>query len=489
MSIKQKEKSIKKNFVFFAIKSAMSVLFPLISFPYASRILGVEGIGNVQYCTSIISYYALFAALGIGTYAIREGVKFRDDRYKFSKFASEILVINSVSTLIVYFVLAGGILGHFFVGHEPVMIVCSLSIFCTTISIEWIYQIREEYVYISIRTIIVQIVALIFLFLLVRNQENVVEYAAVITFASGGYCLFNFIYARKYVDLRLDFNLELKKHLKAVIVIFGNNVASSIYLHLDTVMLGFYYGDYEVGLYSVAMNIMAIMRGIINSISAVVMPRLSYYYETDQKDKYLMLLRKGIHVDMLFSIPCMVGIICLSRSIILLFSGPAYLDAVTACRILAINLVFATLDNVMYCQILIPHHLEKQGCIGTGLGAVLNLLLNSLLIPQFLREGAAVASLLAELIVFIFFLYQLRKLFSFKKLFSETYKLIISALSIVVIVWCVEMLISNLILQIFFSVVISAVIYFGILLLLRYRLVEEEFYQVRGKLIKMFKRN
>lgn len=476
MSLKQKggEKSIKANLLFYSIKSAMAVIFPLVSYPYASRILDVEGIGKVQYCNSVISYFALFAALGIGTYAVREGVGVRNDRKRFSRFSKEIFTINLLSTAIVYVVLLAMLGFHIFAGYETIMAVCSLSILCTTLSVEWVYQIEEDYVYISIRTIFVQLAALMFLFVFVREKGDLIPYSLVLTFASGGYCLYNLFHARKYVDFREKSKLRLRRHFKGILAIFAVNVASSIYLNVDVVMIGLFYGDYQVGLYSTAVKIVVILRGIINSVSTVFMPRLSYYHEIGEEKKYIALLKKGVQISLMFSIPCMIGLIGLGKNIILLFSGKNFLGAVTACQILAVNLVFSTLDNLMYCQILIPHHREKQGCIGTIIGAVSNLILNAILIPRFLIEGAAVATLLAECIVFLYFLYQAKDILSFRELFGGTQKLAFGSAAVVLVVLVHKLLIQNMVLQTVSCVVFSVLAYFGVLLLVRYELVETE---------------
>lgn len=474
--ILKKQKSLKINFIFYAIKSAMAVLFPLISFPYASRILGVAGIGKVQYCSSIISYFALVASLGISTYAIREAVKLRDDRKSFSKFAKEIFTINLISTLFTYVVLFLCILFHLFDGYIVILLSYSLSIICTTLSVEWIYQAEEEYVYISIRTILVQFIALIFMFLFVKTEKDTLAYSLVLVFSSGGYCIFNLIHAKKYVDFGIKVKLELLKHIKSIMIIFGTNIASSIYLNLDMVMLGWIYGDYQVGLYSAAVKINVIIRGLINSISTVLLPRLSLYQEEQKKMKYLSLLRKGLQITLLFSISSAVGLICLSEEIILLFSGKDFLQASTTCCILAINLIFSTLDNVIYWQILIPHHFEKKGCFGTIIGALMNLILNALLIPSFLIEGAAIASLLSELTVFIFFLYHIRKILPISELFRETYKLLIGALGIAISVMLIKKMIDILILKIIISVVVAVILYFSILVILKYTIVLDELF-------------
>ena len=482
-----KSKSLKTNFIFYCAKAIMTVLFPIISFPYASRILNVEGIGIVQYCTSVVSYFTLIAGLGISTYAIREGVKVKNNYHLFSKLVLEIFTINVISTIFAYILLFAGIFLRFFDGYIPVLLGCSCTTLFTTLSVEWIYQAQEEYVYISIRTIVTQLISLILLFLFVRSETDTVAYSLVLSFSSGGYCLFNLFTARKYVDFKAHYNLELKKHIKNILIIFSTNIATSIYLNLDVLMIRFFSNNYQVGLYSAATKINIILRGLINSVSTVLMPRLTFYQSEKKQDQYFHLLQKGMQFAVMISISCAVGLSALSKELIMLINGKNFISASTTCQILAFNMVFSVLDNVIYTQILIPNNREKDGCNGTIVGAVSNLILNSIFIPLKGIEGAAIASLIAELAVFLYFLWIMRKTFQFRYLFCECWKPVAASLGIVLSVFIVKHIIRNYLLQIFFSIFISVIIFFGLLFILNFSLITDEWGNFKNKLSKVSK--
>ena len=482
------QKSLRTNFIFYCIKSAMNVIFPLISFPYASRILDVEGIGKVQYCTSIISYVTLIAGLGISSYAIRESAKIKYDKIKFSQLILEIFSINVISTLIAYFLLFIGISVHLFDGYIPILLTCSLNTLCTTLSVEWIYQAQEEYVYISIRTILTQTIAIILMFIFVKNCSDTIAYSLVLVFASGGYCLINFFGALKYIDFHHKYILKPLKHIKNILIMFSTTIAASIYLNLDILMIRFFSSDYQVGLYSAATNINVALRGILNSISAVLMPRLSYYQSFEKKNAYESLLQKGFQFSIMLELPCAVGITCLSPELILLINGSNFLDASTACCILAFNMIFSVLDNVIYTQILIPGGNEHQGCKGTCLGAISNLILNTIAIPFYGIEGAAVASLLAEFIVFLYFINHIRKTLNIHLLFAESYKPFIASLSIIFSVILIKYYIKYFISRILLSIIIAPIFYFSFLIIFKYKLVTEELSHVKQIFLKTLKK-
>ena len=174
--VQGKEKSLKINMILNAIKGIMSIVFPLISFPYVSKILGVENIGKYNFSNSIINYVVLFAGLGIATYAIREGARLRNKKEEIEKFSSEMFSINIISTVVAYiglFILL--IIVPKFHEYTSLLIILSLQVIFKTIGIEWIYSIYEDYAYITLRSIIFQVLSLILLFLFVKTQNDVTD--------------------------------------------------------------------------------------------------------------------------------------------------------------------------------------------------------------------------------------------------------------------------------------------------------------------------
>ena len=100
----RKKASLKINFIMNSILTMSQFIFPLITFPYISRILLPVGTGKVSFATSIVSYFALFAQLGIPTYGIRACAKVRDDKKELTRTVQEIFIINLVMSLITYVV-------------------------------------------------------------------------------------------------------------------------------------------------------------------------------------------------------------------------------------------------------------------------------------------------------------------------------------------------------------------------------------------------
>lgn len=204
-----KQKSLAMNAFLNSFRSVMNIIFPLITFPYVSRILTVEGMGIYNFSSSIVNYFMLIAALGISTYAIREGAKYRTDKSKITQFSSEMFTINLCSTVLAYLLLFLCLIVFSKLRNYTICIlIFSLQIFFTTIGTEWIYQIYEDYSYITVRSIIFQIISIILLFTFVKGPDDYLNYAGITVFSAVGSNILNFIHARKYCNIHIVFHIN-----------------------------------------------------------------------------------------------------------------------------------------------------------------------------------------------------------------------------------------------------------------------------------------
>lgn len=451
------EKSISKNFIFNFIKTLLNLLFPLITFPFASRVLGVDNLGKVQYCNSIISYFSLIASLGISLYAVRQGSKYRDNKSELSKFSKEILIINSCSLLLAYSLFIMYLLFFFYKPYYMLIVICSFTMFFSTFAIDWLYQIKEDYAYITMRSFAIQLFSLILLILLVKTENDYVIYAFISIIGSSGSFIFNIWNARKYIEIRKVNSIELKKHIKPIFTIFGISIASSIYLNLDTVMLGSMVNTVAVGLYSSASKVSQIVKMLITAFSNVLFPRLSNYVARNKLKEYKKLFYISIKLILCLSIPAAMGMVMLSKEIIILFSGEAYVQASLAAKILSINIIFSIIDGALYYQVLLPFGKEKFASFGTAIGAFVNLILNFFMIPIFSFHGAAFTTLLSEMCVFIMLYYYANKILNLKCILIGMIRYVLYSIPIVLLCFVFRMFLSNI------SLIISSV-FGGILL-------------------------
>ena len=397
-------KSLKSNFVYNLLNTSLGILFPLISFPYASRILMAERIGEVNFFQSIIQYVLLLTSLGIPMYAIREIAKVRDNVALRNKTLLEILILNLILTVLGYCIIFIILMTVDKVQvNVPLFLILSLSIILTTVGCDWFYQGVEDFKYITIRGIVVRSLALILLFLLVKTEQDVLYYAICITVGSLGGNIFNFVRLTKYVKFSELVSNDLKpfRHIKPVLRIFVLNLIISIYVNLNVVMLGFMKNNESVGLFTSATKLTQVILSVVTSLGAVLLPRMSNMISNNQMLEFRELSQKSLDFISVITLPIVFGLIILSDFIIPIFCGDTYSDAILTLQILAPVIILIGVSNVLGIQILYPQGKENIVIFSTILGALVNVILNLWLIPLYSQNGAAVATLFAELVVTI----------------------------------------------------------------------------------------
>ncbi len=463
-----KHKSLKKNAVYSFIKAFMNLVFPLISFPYASRILLADGIGKVNFANSIIEYFVMVATLGIGGYATREATRFRDDKTLLNKFCKEILIINLVSTAVAYFLL---LISFVFISkfseYRMLLIVCSTKILFTTIGMDWLYNAHEEYKYITVRSVFFQLLSLVLLFTCVKTKDDYVTYALMGVFSSVGSNICNIFYSRKFFNFFEKTKIELKKHLRPILIFFGMTCASKFHTALDSVMLGFMLNDVSVGYYSAANKIRGLVEGVITAVIYTFMPRSSYYLEKNQMNEYNALVSRTVNISLFFSIPASVGIIVIARPLILLFSGEDFLGALPSMIIMAPIVFTAAISSAITNVILTPKRLERYILYSEIIGFVLNIILNAILIPICGVFGAGLATLIVESVITLY-----RFIFSFSSLknchiFKNLVQIIISCAIMYISLLFILRIINNAFIEIIVSTILGSMIYALCMLALR----------------------
>lgn len=454
-----KQKSLKLNFIMNSILAMSQFIFPLITFPYVSRILLPVGTGKVSFATSLISYFSMFAQLGIPTYGIRACAKVRDNREELTRTAQELLAINIVMDIISYGVL---FLALIFIPRlqedRTLYVVVSATIFLTSIGMEWLYKALEQYTYITVRSIIFKFIALVVMFLLIHKQEDYVIYGGISILASSASNIFNFINVRRYIDLKPVGNYNFRRYLKPICVFFAMSCATTIYTHLDTVMLGFMATDADVGYYNAAIKIKTILVSVVTSLGTVLLPRASYNIEHGQIDTFWRISRKAINFVFLVATPLTVYFILFAKEGIYFLSGSAYAGSIIPMQLIMPTLLFIGLSNILGIQILVPLGKEKIVLYSEIAGAIVDIIINAILIPQYTSAGAAIGTLVAEFVVLLILYLALKK--DVTKIFmSIHYFKIILALFLTTIasLWVKSLDFGN-----FLTLLISAVLFFGV---------------------------
>ena len=405
----QGNKSLKLNFLMNVMLTMSSFVFPLITFPYISRILLPIGTGKVSFATSIVTYFSMFAQLGIPTYGIRACARVRDSREKLTRTAQELLGINlimSVISYVVLFILLFTV--PKFRAEKNLYVILSFTIILTAIGMEWLYKALEQYTYITIRSVIFKFMALIAMFLLVHKQKDYVVYGGITIFAASASNVLNLLNAHKYIDLKPIGNYNFKRHMKPILIFFAMSCATTIYTNLDTVMLGFMSTDTDVGYYNAAVKIKVILVSIVTSLGTVLLPRASYYIQQGKLDEFRRITKKALNFVILLAMPLMLYFIYYAKEGIYFLSGNAYSGSIVPMQVIMPTLFLIGITNILGIQILVPMGREKVVLYSEIAGAIVDVIVNALLIPKYASTGAALGTLIAEFAVLVVQFYALR---------------------------------------------------------------------------------
>ena len=476
--------SIKTNFAFNLVHKISGVLFPMITFPYVSRILLADGIGHVNFFNSIIQYIVMFASLGIPTYAIREIARVRDDEDKRNKATIEILILFLFLSVLGYFTvgLLSCTIGKIS-SDIPLFLILSTSIFFTAIGCEWFYQGIEDFKYVTIRSLITRIVGVVLLFVFVQDKNDTYWYALYIVFGILGGNMFNFLRLKKYNLLsNLKFR-ELRpfKHFVPALHVFALNVIISIYIQLNSVMLGFLSTETAVGLFTASSKLSHVLLGVSGALGNVMLPHMSNVIVSGNRDRFNELSSKIMQLVVMVSLPISIGLVVLSNSLIILFCGNSYSEAVPCLVILSPIVLAIGMSNVIGMQILYPLGKLNLVMLTTGIGALINLILNLLLIPSLAQNGAAISTTVAEIAVTISMLYFGRKYLNFNFADKSYLLYVISSIIMALILYYFNGFFENHVANLVYVFTIGVFTYFLCLYIFR----EKLFIDYLNKYIKL----
>lgn len=463
-----KEKSITKNSIYYAIYQALNVIFPFLTGMYVARILLPDAVGTVAYAQNIAQYFVILAFLGIPTYGVREIAKVRNNRRERSKVYSELLLINFISTCIfsaIYLILILSVTS--FHANLSLYLVTGSAIALNALNNSWLYEGMEEFRFISIRNIVFKAMCFLLLVLLVRGPENYIRYAMITVLGTAGNYVINIAYAPKFVRFRLK-DLNLKRHMASIMLLVVVNLAIELYSLVDVTMLGAMSTSKNVAYYSYASRINKIFIQIINAFTVVIVPRIAFYYKEGRKEDFNRLLSKTLETIFVLGIPLVIGIqICASDAITLIYSS-AFLPSANVFRILSWVLIISPVGYLLGSRVLLVTDHEKTMVLCVGIGAAVNVIGNAILIPRFVEYGAAIASVLSEIVVMVVYVNFGKKYFKISGESKNILKVVLA--SLVMGAYCLlvdRFIIGDTNIRIFLRLVVqvlgACVIYFGML--------------------------
>ncbi len=457
--------SIAKNAIYNAIKTITVIVFPLISFPYLSRTLHAENIGKINVACSIINYFILIGSLGINTYAIRECSKVKDDKKHLGKISSQLFSIN-ICTMLFSYALLGILLVFAADIQKYAILICifSLNILFSTLGADWLNTAMEDFKYISIRTAGFQLVSLIGLIAFVKEPDDYIKYVCISVLSTSGANIINILYRRRFCKVSFTKKMEIKKHLKPILLLFSLLLSQSILSNLDITMLGFLEGDVAAGYYSTAVKLYGMVERTISSTVFVLFPQFSYWFALKDYKQINSMLHSTLNFIVISSAPCALGLCLLAKEILVVVCGKEYASASVALSILSLAMFFNLLGAGFWGNtILLSSNREGQFTVACIASSLFNGIANYFLIPVFGMNGAAFTTLLSVLVIFVISAAKKDKNIYIGYSFKELFPVIIGCIIIGSICCICKVYISNYILRIIICILTSGISYLAIL--------------------------
>ncbi len=453
-------KGIKSNFIYNAIYRMTSILVPLITMPYLSRTICAEGLGEYAFAFSVASYFNLFILLGLPTYGNRTVAYSKKDKSELSRNFWSIYFFQMILGIIVnllYFV-------YLFLFSRDFTIALAISpiVISSIIDLNWCMQGLEEFKKISFRDIFLKILSTLAVFIFVKNTEDTWKYAVILSTSTFVSQVITLPIVIRNVGFTVPNTNEVLKHIKPNLILFIPTIAVSIYKVMDKIMLGILSNDVEVGLYHSSEHIVGVPLALITALGTVMLPRISSILSSGNDKNISDIFNKSISFAMFVSNAMCFGIMSVAKEFVPIFYGDGFEKCVYIFYLLLPSCVFLAFANVVRTQYLIPKKMDREYIFSLLAGAIINVVCNLLMIPRFGSIGAAIGTLVAEMIVCII---QCAFVFKEAKILNNIFTAIpyISAgVAMFLIIGKMELLCDNHFISMVLKIILGILLYFGV---------------------------
>lgn len=443
--------SLKKNFLYNAILTMSGYIFPLMVYPYISRVLGVANIGACNFVDSIVEYFTILSMMGMNTVGIREIAKCKNDQQKLDNVFSQLFSLNTLTTItaIIILITATNIVPKF-APYKDLLYIGVGKLFFNYMLINWFFQGLENFKYIAARTIFVKILFVISVFLFVRTETDVKLYYFLVALTWAGNGIINFIYARKFVSFK--FTLKINKAIIGSFFILGVYwFMNSMYTTLNVAFLGFATNDVEVGYYTTANKLLTVIMAMFTALTSVMVPRVSVALKSKNSLEAKTLICKAIDALMLFAIPLIFFVFPYSQELIYLMSGNGYEGAITPLQIMTPLFFLIGYDQIIVLQTLLPMGKDKNILRNSILAASVGVISNIVLTLSLGKNGSAIVLIIAELTVLTSSQFCVTKYIGLKMPLKLIIKHIIGFSPIIIICYAIKYFINSYVISLMVS--------------------------------------
>ena len=457
-----KTRSIKKNFIYNLFYQILTIILPIITTPYISRVLGAYNVGIYGYTLSISAYFILFGSLGTLLYGQREIAYVQNDKKEYSKRFWEINILRALTmliSLIVFLIVFVNENNDYYTYY----LILTIEIIGNLFSISWFFQGLEAFKEIVIRNLIIKAISITCIFIFVKKPDDLWIYFLiyVLSVILGNLAMWLYL-PKMLVKVKLK-ELDIFKHLKPMIQLFIPQIAMEVYTVLDKTMLGRMILDKtEVGYYTQSQKIIKVLLVVIASLGTVMLPRIANKFSKKDTESIKKYIEKSFKMVFLMAIPLIFGILAITKEFVPLFFGDGYDKCILLMNVLSPILLFIGMSNVTGMQYLLPTKQQTKFTISVTIGAIVNFIMNFILIPKLGALGASIGTIAAELCVTSYQIFVTRKELNYSSIIKSSTKYFLAAFVMFVIIFQIDIssyLLTNLIIK----VSAGFIIYFGVL--------------------------
>lgn len=474
--------SVKKNYLYNLLYQMTSVLLPVLTIPYVSRVLSADGIGINTVTYANTQYFILLGSLGISIYATKKIATIREKKDKLKKTFWEIFSIQFTGCILAYMVFALT-LGQ---SHKygVFYMLQGFYILAAAVDISWYFLGIENFKNASLRSFFAKIISVILIFIFVKTRDDLWKYILINAGTMFvGQLIMWFYVGKDMLKVKEIGKLKIAMHIMPILALFVPQIATQVYTVLDKTMIDLFKGAVEAGYYDQSQKIVRILLSVVTSLGIVMLPRIANLFSKDDLNEVKKSLRKAFVVISFLSIPITFGLIGISDKFVPILFGNEFLSVIPLTKISPVLVIIIGLGNVFGTQYLLAIGKNKEYTASVCIGALVNFCFNLLLIPRFAAMGAVIATVSAELSIALIQFWFARVVFDFTWI-KETYKYWVSGILMLAIVRLVGNVTPISILFLVLQIAIGSLVYFISLIILRDKFLIEAIENVIDRIRK-----
>ena len=456
---------VVKNYLYNVGYQVLAIIVPLITSAYVSRVLRPAGVGANAFTNSIIQYFILFASMGIGYYGNRQIAYVREDHKKMAKTFWEIQIVKTIMTLLSFIVFE--IFMIFYTRQADYMWAQSINLIAVAFDISWFYEGIENFKVTVLKNSFVKIVSMIAIFVFIKNSSDVTLYIIVLAVSTllGNLTL--------WLDIRRDLpkvdykTLNPWQHFLPMAELFVPQITTQVYVQLNKTMLGGMVNETASGYYQYSDNLVKLILALVTATGTVMLPHVANAVSKGDMKKVNQMLYSSFDFVSALSYPMMFGLAAISLTLAPKYYGSGYEPVGLAMMIESIVILVIAWSNALGVQYLLPIHHQRDFTISVTVGAVVNIILNIPLIRTLGLYGAMWSTVISEISVTLYQLWAVRGLLSYRKLFSNSWKYLISGIIMFISVFWMNQNLKDSLLMMGLEIIAGVIIYSLLIIILK----------------------